>query len=247
MFTRCPGCQCVYELDAELLAEAAGIVRCGHCGKTFNSLAELFNRRPDERDSPIVGGGMPPLLEQPDFVQPELPGVNLFDQTPTGNEDAEPSEVQFQPVDHRQPLWVACSVLLTLALVGQLAWQHRSPDSWLHSLGFGAAGLQAGSDPADAIQVLTRDLHRHPTLDDAVIVSVTLRNSSERPLRWPTLEVRLYDPSQQVIGLRRLPPADYLGASTGGREAMPSDLLVPVIVELVVGETMPSGFDFRFL
>jgi len=256
MYTRCPGCQSVYELDAERLAEAAGVVRCGHCGKTFNSLSSLFSEHPRANDAPLSGAGMPPLLDYRAIVQPELPGVSLVDEPPEPEPDPSADRDGVGPTlnlpeieDDASPassIWVVASLTLTLALVTQLALQWADPSSGLRGWLDGDTDRAAAGNPREAIQITSRDMHRHPSLDDAVIVSATLRNRSQDRLAWPVLEVRLYDASQQVLGVRRLQPEDYLVNPDNADLGMPSELIVPVIIEFVVGTTLPSGFDFRF-
>ncbi|OAB61729.1 hypothetical protein AY599_02440 [Leptolyngbya valderiana BDU 20041] len=258
MYTRCPGCQSVYELDAQRLAEAAGVVRCGHCGKTFNSLSSLFAEHPRAKDAPLTGAGMPPLLDYRAIVQPELPGVSLVDEPPDFEHEPEPSEDRDEPgpiLDlpgigegggPASSIWVVASLALSLILVTQLAFQWTDESSGLRSWIDGDVSSATAGNPREAIQITSRDMHRHPSLDDAVIVSATLRNRSEERLAWPVLEVRLYDASQQVLGVRRLQPEDYLVNPDNAELGMPSELIVPVIIEFVVGTTLPSGFDFRF-
>jgi predicted Zn finger-like uncharacterized protein len=256
MYTRCPGCQSVYELDAERLAEAAGVVRCGHCGKTFNSLSSLFSDHPRTDDAPLSGAGMPPLLDYRAIVQPELPGVSLVDEPPEPEPDPPTEGDSLGPTlnlpdlrDEAGPassIWVVASLALGLALVAQFAFQWSDSTSGLRTWLGGEAGRAAAGNPREAIQITSRDMHRHPSLDDAVIVSATLRNRSEERLAWPVLEVRLYDASQQILGVRRLQPEDYLVNPDNADLGMPSELIVPVIIEFVVGTTLPSGFDFRF-
>src|SRR5690606_11992798 len=98
MYTRCPACQAVYELQARLLAEAAGVLRCGNCGKTFNSLSELFEDHPAESAQPLRGQGMPPMLEQPAMIQTELLVDSLIELEPEPDHDELP-ELPFDPVD----------------------------------------------------------------------------------------------------------------------------------------------------
>jgi predicted Zn finger-like uncharacterized protein len=248
MYTRCPSCESVYPLQARNLAEAAGVVRCGHCGKTFNALSHLFEDHPEANQPALKGGGVPPLLEHASIAQRELPGVSLDHEErvspgPALNfELAAPAE-QTQQANR---LWMLACVALLTVLLTQLLLQWRDPDSrlrlWSDASGQTARPVAA----ADVVQIISRDMHRHPTLDDAIVISATLRNPSQQTVAWPVLEVRLYDASQQVLGARRLEPAHYLVASTAVERGMAPDLVVPVIMEFVVGSTEPSGFDFRF-
>lgn len=51
MFTQCSKCETVFELSADILREAGGQVRCGHCGEIFNAFARLA-----EDDSAFLSG-----------------------------------------------------------------------------------------------------------------------------------------------------------------------------------------------
>lgn len=247
MYTRCPACESVYELDAQLLAEAAGVVRCGNCGKTFNSLSSLFNEHPRAAEDPLNGGGMPPMLDYRAIMQPELPGVSLLDDQDLSEPGPSLSFPVAAPAGAATPRWWAvASLALGLILLVQIALQAQYPASPVASLLAGGQKTVTLADAGDAIQIVSRDMHRHPTLDDAIIVSATLRNPSSERLAWPVVEVRLYDPSQQVLGVRRLEPVDYLQNADNVNLGMPTGLIVPVIMEFVVGTTLPSGFDFRF-
>lgn len=248
----------MYELDAKGLAEAAGVVRCGHCGNTFNSLSSLFERHPRADEAPLSGAGMPPMLDHRAIEQPELPGVNIDVEIAEGQDpflpiteapDSGPAlklpalDADSQPASSA---WGVASIALVLVLMTQLIMLISDSDSGLQRWLEDTSGPLGALDPLAAIQITSRDMHRHPTLDDAVIVSATLRNRSEDRLRWPVLEVRLYDASQQILGVRRLQPEDYLVNPENAELGMPTDVIVPVIFEFVVGTTLPSGFDFRF-
>lgn len=242
MYTRCIACQSVFQLRAADLAEAGGVVRCGNCGKTYNALANLFHEHPDSGEMPLSGGGMPPLLDQRSTVQPELPGVRLEPQ----QQHQPPPVLHFDEADDQRPsgwVWPSMLAVLALGLVLQLLFYARHPDFSLERSA--ELGNQPLANP-DSIQILSRDLHRHPSLDDAIIISLTLANAGDRAVTWPVLELRLFDPSQQVLGVRRLEPVDYLERPDRLEQGMAPGLIVPVIVEVVVGATEPSGFDFRF-
>ncbi len=243
MYARCPSCDFVYQLAAKDLAEAAGTVRCGNCGKTFNALLELFETHPGSGESPIKGGGMPPLLEQRSIVQTELPGVSL-----APPEQVAPPMLHFddQVLDASEKRWPwsAAAALLGLALGWQLQFYYSHPD---YASAWPGQATAVPTATVESIQVLARDLHRHPSLDDAIIISLTLGNTGDQVLAWPTLEFRLFDPSQQVLGVRRLDPSEYLDRPERAGEGMPPGLIVPVIAEFVVGTTQPSGFEFRLL
>lgn len=246
MFTRCPGCQAVYELHAAVLADASGVVRCGNCGKTFNTLSQLFRDHPDENDEPLPSSGMPPLLEHPDLVQAELP---------VAIEEAEPEPETsvpdlFEQEENRpglfagHPWLIACAILVVLLGV-QIALMSQSP-RWPLSGAISTDGAPVEpADPAEAIQIVSRDMHSHPSLDDAVIVSIGLRNQRDDSIRFPNLEIRFFDASQQLLGARRLGPDDYLHDQRLVDSGMPADTIVPVLMEFVIDGSEPTGFQLR--
>jgi predicted Zn finger-like uncharacterized protein len=247
MHTRCPSCEAAFQLKASDLVAAAGVVRCGHCGKTFNAISHLFEDAPEGNQPPLKGSGVPPLLEGASIAQPELPGVSMA--TPERIEAGPKLDFSWpEPAESRQlsqRAWMIGCLVLAVILVTQLVGQWRSGDSALAGWLNPQSSAQRQLAPADNIQIIARDMHRHPSLDDAIVISATLRNPGDKTLRWPVLEVRLYDASQQILGVRRLAPEAYLVSETVAERGMTPELIVPVILEFVVGSSEPSGFELR--
>ncbi len=48
MYTQCPECEIAFRVTADVLKQAAGMVRCGGCANAFNALAFLSESMPDE-------------------------------------------------------------------------------------------------------------------------------------------------------------------------------------------------------
>lgn len=248
VFTRCPGCQAVYELDATILGAAAGVVRCGNCGKTFNTLSQLYPVYPDENSEPVSSGGMPPLLEHPELVQAELP-VMVTDLEEESDEDQTQTEQAIDTtafeLNNPVTLWASASAVLALALLVQTWMLWQAPNAplagWL-----GGGSEEVHSDPNEAIQIVSRDMHRHPSLDDAIVVSASLRNQEQFEIDFPIMEVRFYDASEQVLGARRVRPEEYLHDPDLIARGMPSGTVIPLLMEIVIGSTEPSGFQIRF-
>ncbi len=252
MFTRCPGCQAVYELSAGILSEASGVVRCGNCGKTFNTLSHLFADYPQENDDPIRGGGMPPLLEHPELFQTELPvAIEEIDREEIDEPKTVDTDDPALPIEAKEPwrapglFWPALTIALAMGLIVQtwLLWQ--TPGSPL-ARWVGSNPAEFAINPNEAIQIISRDLHRHPSLDDAMVISATLRNTEQIPVAFPVLEVRFYDASQQLLGARRLDPDEYLQDLHRIESGMAPGTILPLVMEFVVGSTEPSGFRIRF-
>jgi predicted Zn finger-like uncharacterized protein len=71
MYTQCPECLTIYEIDEDALQASLGIVRCGHCDKRFDALRSLSDTLPIEpptspsrqepaEDAPILTEAVPP-------------------------------------------------------------------------------------------------------------------------------------------------------------------------------------------
>ena len=250
MYTRCPACDALFELSPEELAEAAGVVRCSNCGKTFNSLAQLFASRPEAGETPLRGQGMPPLLANRVLLQPKLPGFDDDDPAPVQaapvpeTPETPENELQqpAQPASAPAPLWPGLAAVLALLAVGQILWLVELPQRWLT---FDTRGT-AGAAPAEAIALIGRDLHVHPSREGAVVVSALLRNTSAQLIDFPLIELRLFDRSNQLLGVRRLEPEDYLPDPARAPNGFAPGASLPVIVELVLIGSDPSGFELRF-
>ncbi|HKL50529.1 MAG TPA: zinc-ribbon and DUF3426 domain-containing protein [Wenzhouxiangellaceae bacterium] len=245
-FTRCEHCQAVLPLDYVSLAQAGGMVRCGSCGRTLNGLACLYPAFPDGSIQPISPSGMPPML------QPHVEQEQILD-------SSRPADVDDDAVDHRGPvlrldiepepapawvrlIWPALAVLLVALLALQLA----GPQRWRldpEMLGLGQADPIAVQD---AIQLISRDMHAHPSLNDAVVISAVLVNRSDRSVAWPNIELRLFDASQQTVAQKRLSPNDYLAAETNQGDGFAPGLRLPIVLEVSVESSRPSGFSMRF-
>lgn len=248
MYTRCEHCQAVLPIRPEDIAQAGGMVRCGSCGRTINALSAMFREVPGEGSQPIPAGGMPPMLaplvEQDALIRDEEPDA-LPDALDFEAEDVPAVDPDFTP--DPPPKWarILWPTLAVLAIVA-LAFQFFGPEDLRvrpDALGLGAP---PPADLGEAIELVSRDLHRHPSLSDAVIVSAVLVNRSERAVPFPRIDLRLYDASQQVIGQKLLDPADYLDPEADPNGTLGPNVRLPLVLEMVVEGSDPSGFSMSF-
>ncbi len=70
MYTQCPECEAAFRVTAEVLKQAAGMVRCGSCGHAFNSLAYLSEKKPEPK---IPDPSIPELVPEPSSESPPTP------------------------------------------------------------------------------------------------------------------------------------------------------------------------------
>jgi len=253
MYTRCPACDSIYELGTRELAEAAGVVRCGNCGKTFNSLANLFDRQPESDDQPLRGLGMPPLLSDHIQIQPDLPGFES-EATPDSADRPvaapEPVEQLPEPFTFGRPAtsgsaraWALTAAVLALAAAAQAVWLFNLPERLFD----GGVAMAPSIGASEALTLVARDMHPHPSADDAILISATLRNEAAVSVAFPIIELRLFDRSNQLLGVRRLPPEEYLNHPGRAPGALESGATLPLIFEPAITGSVPAGFEFRFL
>ncbi|NEP59896.1 MAG: DUF3426 domain-containing protein [Symploca sp. SIO2G7] len=245
------------------LAQAGGIVRCGGCGRTLNALSEVYAYPPNGDSQPIASDGMPPLVAprvepNPD-AQHELAIPSAVEAVP--DQDTAPQGLQPDVADrldagpildfstpvHRQPrwqrvFWPVLAVVLCVTLT--LQWTKLQP-----GLPDRASHTAADREPqslADVVQVISRDLHPHPSVEDAIIVSAVIENRAQQSLSWPQVELSLFDASQQMIGQRRLLPEDYLDAPRSQTLEFAANSQLPLVVALVTEGSIATGFSLAF-
>lgn len=237
------------------LAQAGGIVRCGSCGRTLNALSELYAYPPDKGDSPIISDGMPPLLT-PRVEQEEIReaddkpsyGVDRDSSDDTDERTTKPpSTPDIEVLRPTAPgwlrfFWPGLAALLAVLLLLQLF----GPEQWRVDWSGFSSDTTETIAMDDVIQVVSRDLHRHPTLNDAVVISAVLVNRSDETVRWPEIEVRLFDASQQVIGERRLRPEEYMSNDADVDNGFAADMRLPIVLEMVTEASTATGFSLAF-
>lgn len=228
------------------LGQAGGMIRCGSCGRTLNALAQLYPAFPDEATQPISASGMPPML-QPHVEQEQIMGSAAEDRPFDEQVDNRGPVLRLDLEPEPAPGWMRFIwPVLGLVLIAVLVVQIAGPKEWRLDpamLGFGPAAPVAVED---AVQLVSRDMHPHPSLNDAFVISAVLVNRSGRTVPWPNIELKLFDASQQTVARKRLAPRDYLAPRTNLDDGFAPDLRLPVVLEMVVESSRPSGFSMTF-
>ena len=250
-FTRCEHCRAVLPVGHADLGQAGGMVRCGGCGRTLNALANLYLTFPDNSTTPVTPSGMPPML-QPHVEQEQIIDASgRVEERDTSSADRPPDDrgpvLKLDLEPEPAPAWMRLVwPVLALMLVALLVVQLFGPDRWRIDLAMlGIADAPSVAAP-DAVQLVSRDMHAHPSLDDAFIISAVLVNRSNRTVPWPNIELKLFDASQQTVGRRRLSPAEYLSPQTDRSTGFETDVRLPLVLEMAVESSRPTGFSMRF-
>jgi predicted Zn finger-like uncharacterized protein len=239
MYTRCPDCDSAHVVNAALLASARGSMRCGRCGCKFDALEQLFDEWPGPEDTPPPAGKRyrPPVLgSKKDLVAPFGPAY-----------------VHFPAEQARRTQWLVIALILTLLTLMNLAWTFRTE---LESLPQARALLQdfklleplpeATFRAPGQFQVVSRDLHSHPTQAGLLVLSATFVNRAERAQPWPQLELTLLDLGGNPLARRSFEAAEYVPGGGSRPGLLRPQAHVPVLLEFVSPGDVATGFEIDF-
>lgn len=245
MFTRCPQCQTVHPLTAEVISHSRGLVQCGKCGRSFSSLSFLFDEWPSgEANRPASG---------PDATLPILGRVKKADTTAekTSDQDIDPDPVNAKPA---QLIWAVSTALLVLLTIVNIAWTFREPllnspriNTWMMQTGWLQVEQQGLLKDPQQIQLISRDMHTHPTRSGILVLSLTFVNLAQHSQVFPELEITLMDAANQPVAQRQFHPLDYLRPDADTQAGLAADVFLPVLLELGDPGELAVGFEIRFL
>lgn len=145
----------------------------------------------------------------------------------------------------RRLLLLTLTVFLLTTLALQFLWQHLPTYSQLPRLrplyelacGYVQCELPAYTN-IGAIRNDNLQVRSHPEVENALVVSLSFRNTADFPQAFPVLILSFNSATNAVIALREFAPAEYLEAGLQGIEMMP--VMTPVQVNL---EIMDPGRD----
>jgi predicted Zn finger-like uncharacterized protein len=245
MFTRCPQCKTVHPLTAAVISHARGLIQCGQCGRSFSSLSFLFDEWPSgEAHRPASG---------PDTTLPIVGRVSKADTDAekTSAQDAEPEPSTTKPA---HLAWAISTSLLVLLTLANIAWTFRAPllnnpsiNTWMKQAGWLQVEQQGMLKDPQQIQLISRDMHTHPTRSGILVLSLTFVNLAQRSQVFPEMEITLMDAANQPVAQRQFHPVDYLRPGADTRDGLAADVYLPVLLELGDPGELAVGFEIRFL
>lgn len=245
MFTQCPHCLTLYEPRAGQLAAGRGQLRCGVCERVFDAL-EYLTDEPILVRAPAVAAAddAPRIIPQEIPQQGELfTGVSM----PPGFARGRGTGLG------ASPRWWAAAMLLGLALLSQIVLAQRNElardPGWRPWLSRACERLGCSLAPWHAperVDLAARDVRPHPSVDGALLITATLRNTSPFPLSWPVMELTLLDLSGKRIAMRRFRPAEYLGGAPRSPALAPGQAATATL-EVADPGKQTIAFAFEFL
>jgi len=269
MFTRCPECHAIYPLRALWMAQNQGKVECGRCGKIYNCIEHLFDDwpEPDELPAPAATSEAPFYLshrisnEKQAVHHLEAAGQIELPNNDTGIEGGTDSEIGTDPdqldlLPFRTYKWVWNSLLLLLIPLTLInfGWHYRHDllqNTTLRSTAEGlglvkTANKQKQRHP-EQFQLLSRDMHAHPGLKGALVLSLTIVNRAGFRQNLPDIEISLLDENQKTLARRRLKPAEYLAEKHQVNNGLAPDALLPLVIEFADPAVAARGYEIQFL
>jgi len=245
MFTRCPQCKTVHPLNAAVISRTRGLVKCGRCKRVFSALSFLYDEWPSgQAYGPAKGANtLPPVI-----------GEIAVEEATAGNNPPETREPEEPITQAGQSGWIMAMVFLILLTIVNAGWTFREPlgeiplikerleqSGWLQVEQDGLL-----KDP-QLFQLVSRDLHSHPTRAGILVLNLTFVNLAQRSQVFPVLELTLLDVANQAVARRRLQPGDYLRPDANIKAGLAADVYLPVLLELGDPGNRAIGFEINFL
>lgn len=154
-------------------------------------------------------------------------------------------------------LWGSLAVTVLLITVANMAWtfkdgwiQRPAVQNWLQQNGWVEAAKEKPQGifkDTSKIQLVSRDMHTHPTRTGILVLSVTFVNLAEKTQAFPVLRITLLDGGNQAVAQRRFQPQDYLRAGADIQSGLAPDVFLPVLLELADPGDQAIGFEIEFL
>ena len=167
------------------------------------------------------------------------------------SESDEPDATKAKP---RQLAWMLATAALVVLTIANIGWTFRQPlldqpqiNSWLKQTGWLEVEQKGLLNDPRQIQLVSRDMHTHPTRSGILVLSLTFVNLAQRSQVFPELEITLMDASNQAVAQRRLQPEEYLRAGADTQAGLATDVYLPVLLELGDPGDSAVGFEIQFL
>lgn len=151
--------------------------------------------------------------------------------------------------------WTLGCLLLLLVFAGQYIWFQRDellqryPQYYPYAIQF-CEKLECQIQRVEnlqAIQVLNRDVRLHPAYRDTLLVNATIVNKATQPMRFPVIQLTLFNTGGEVISFRTFQPDDYLDQSIDKEQGMLPEQPIHFALELTGEIDNAVSFEFDFL
>ena len=240
MFTFCPGCSTVFTVKAEQLHAAGGLVRCGNCNHLYSAVNYLFEEIDVARDAAAEYQVSREQTEAADSGTSEE--ERLARQMEVGASSPGPAVAMAREQDRsavsatsrslpggwqqRTIAWhdvISGSGIGLLILLLGIQWLYFNRTELANDTGwrptmerfcdFLHCDLPFRVD-LERLELLERDVRKHPRADDALLINATLVNHAGHIQPFPVVTLIFSDLSGKPVAGRHFRPAEYLGDTT---------------------------------
>lgn len=166
-------------------------------------------------------------------------------------EDFQPSQqadVHHSPL---APIWGVGSIVLMLVFLVQTVYfkhddlaQNQRLRPWIQSFCKHLACDVSLPIDINKLELLGQDIHSHPKVKKALLVSTTIINNAPFRQAYPGLLITFSDLNGQKVAMRNFIPKEYLPTKVNRTKGMPSD--TPVQIKLEVYDPGKNAVNFEF-
>jgi hypothetical protein len=173
--------------------------------------------------------------------------------TPFPAENPSGEEVPMGAKPRHQWPWAVTLAVLALVTVVNLGWAFREPLLGKPEIrAFAeAAGIVEMVKPrafrdTTQIQLVSRDIHSHPTRAGILVLSATLVNLAPKRQALPEIEISLTNSGGRMVASRRFTATEYLPPGADLKNGLESDAYLPVLLEFADPGKEAVGFELSF-
>jgi predicted Zn finger-like uncharacterized protein len=260
MYTFCPDCFAVHQLTAAHLSKAGGQTRCGECRQVYSAVDYLYDELTAARTALELQRASG--VKRQDTAS-DSPVAATSSKATTG---VRPAALPFHPARPIPDSWQQPSVSLAdigsgvgigfLLLLLGLQWVYfnraglAADERWRPTLERGCSIVHCDLPlrvDLSRIDIISRDVRKHPTVKDVLLVNVAFQNRAEFFQPYPLLEVNFTDKSGNSVAMRRFYPEEYLGAGVDMEAGMDTGSPVQAVLEVVDPGDEVVSFQIAFL
>ena len=261
MYTYCPNCLAIFQITSEHIDKAGGQTRCSECRQVYRAADYLFDDLATVHKA--IEGRQATGGDQPREVMGRYAPLNIPARETPGWEattEARPKGRLHSESWHKRTVSmgdIGSGILIgLLVLLLGLQWVYFKRGLLAADAGLRPAmerfcavlhcGLPMRVD-LDQISILERDVRKHPAVEDALLINVTIENRADFIQPYPLLEVRFTDKAGNAVAMRRFAPAEYLGKGIDPESGMSPQSTAQVLLEVMDPGTEAVSFQFGFL
>lgn len=272
MKTECPHCNTIFNITQEQLDLAEGMARCGMCNQAFNALVQhdMFYQA-DELQQATTLAGSDAATTEPTATQINHETDNIPDDAVTADKQAKnslfdtdhehdvvPAYLRYETAPRQSALatafWLTGAVVLSVSLLLQALWLERDIllknttvkpyiAKLCNEFDCGKLGIRDTTE----LHMASRNVYTHPTVNDALMVSLTIVNQAAYAQPYPDIKINFSDVVGTLVASRQLSPEQYLKLKHESLKLLQPETPVSFNIEIQDPGKQALTYEFDFL